>query len=152
MKLSEALAQRADLQKRLQQVLERAKSSALFQEGTKPAEDSNELLQEHGKLCEQLEQLIQRINRTNSATKLEDGGTISDAIATRDLLKYRSDAVRQLADAAIPSQARYGRSEILLLTKIDVAALRKRADQLMREHRAVDQAIQQANWSTELLA
>jgi len=135
MKLSEALAERADLQRRIQQVLERVKLSATYQEGTKPAEDANALIAEHADLCGQLERLIQRVNRTNSATMLASGQSISDAIASRDTLRLRADALRQVSDAAIPT-ARYGRAEILLLTELDVAALRKTADGLMKQHRA----------------
>ena len=150
MKLSEALAQRADTQKRMQQVLERAKSSAQYQDGTKPAEDSNELIAEYEQLAKELELLIQRINRTNSATPLGKG-TITDAIATRDVLMLRAEATRQLADAALATDGRYSHSEILLLTQVNVAGMRKVADQLMKRHRELDQEIQTANWSTDLL-
>lgn len=150
MKLSEALAQRADLQKRIQQLIERAKMSAIFQQGTQPPEDADALLKELEGLCEELETLIQRINRTNSATVLGEEGTISDAIAMRDVLKIRADALRQVADAAIVT-SRHGRSEILYLTKINVRARRQEIDQIMKLHRVVDQSIQAANWTTELL-
>jgi len=50
MKLAEALANRADLQRRVEQVRARLQNSALVQEGESPPEDPQELLEESERL------------------------------------------------------------------------------------------------------
>lgn len=67
MKLAEALVLRADLGKRMNQVKARAMNSAVYQEGTAPAEDVTELRADYERMAEQLVGLVERINRTNLA-------------------------------------------------------------------------------------
>ena len=54
-------------------------------------------------------------------------------------------------EAVAQTQARYSRSEIRLTRQIDVAALRDQLDHLAREHREVDTAIQEYNWTADLI-
>jgi hypothetical protein len=157
MKLAEALAVRSDAQKRLAQVQARAVGVARYQEGEQPAESAVDLLAQARAITEQLEDLIRRINRTNSATELEPGVTITDAIARRDMLALRRKVVTSVADAASGSAdrvqpwARQLRSELRQITDVPVAALRQEADDLARQYRELDVRIQEANWATELL-
>src|SRR5579883_1432346 len=58
MKLNEALALRADTQKRVMQLRERLRTSALVQEGEAPPEDPRELLAELDRLLGQLTDLV----------------------------------------------------------------------------------------------
>jgi len=58
---------------------------------------------------------------------------------------------RSAGDAVAESQARYSRSEIRLTRQIDVAALRKEIDELARERRELDTAIQEYNWTADLI-
>ena len=105
MKVAEALALRADLQRRLEQLKVRLVKNARIQEGDKPEEDPAELQAELDKLAQELTSLIQRINRTNAASRLGDR-TLADALAERDVLKIRYNAYRELATAASTSQSR----------------------------------------------
>src|SRR5207248_4024420 len=86
MKLAEALILRADCQKRIAQLKSRLLTNAKVQEGDKPAETPQELIVELGRVSNELLDLIKRINRTNSATAFAGHGTISDALAERDVL------------------------------------------------------------------
>ncbi len=151
MKLAEALAQRADIQKRMAEVRFRAAQNARYQEGEKPAEDSARLLEEYDRLAGQLASLIRRINRTNLATELRPGMTLTDAIAERDSLALRHAATNDVATHASGRLDRTTRSEVKYVTKLDVPALRTAADRLAREYRNLDMAIQERNWTTELL-
>src|ERR671934_1080761 len=83
MKLSEALALRADTQKRVMQLRERLRASALVQEGEAPPEDPQELLAELDRLLGQLRDLVGRINRSNLAARLPNGMSLTDALAAR---------------------------------------------------------------------
>ena len=72
-------------------------------------------------------------------------GHFSMPIDTRGLYK-------DVADAAIPKQERYSRTEIRLIGTVDVPGYQKQVDRLSREHRELDTIIQGLNWTTELVA
>ena len=86
MKLATALSERADLQRRITELSGRLNNNAKVQDGEKPSEDPNELLQELNRNFERLEELIARINHTNNETKSGEM-TLTDLIAKRDCLK-----------------------------------------------------------------
>jgi predicted TIM-barrel fold metal-dependent hydrolase len=151
MKLGEALARRTELQNRLAQVRDRLRVSALVQEGDTPAEDPQPLLAELERLADELEWLIAAINRTNAETRLSSGPTLTQALARRDVLGLRHSALKAVADATAQQQARYSRSEIRLVRTFDVAAVRRRVDELGRDQRTLDVEIQAANWTVDLI-
>jgi len=150
MKLAEALILRADSQKRLEQVCQRLLRSSKVQEGERPPEEPEALIEALEKLVSELTNLIQRINRTNSQSVLEPGETLSDALATRDLLKMKHGAYRDLAEAATVTQDRSTRSEIKFQSTVDVATIQIEADRAARAHREIDTKIQAANWQIDL--
>jgi len=151
MKLAEALILRAEQQRRLKQLQTRMVKNARVQEGDTPAEDPNVLLAEFNTISATLVSLIQRINRTNSNTAVEGYGTIADAIAERDGLRWRAASYRELADGATITQSAFGRNEIKFRSTVSVANLQKQADDLSQRHRELDATIQALNWSTDLL-
>jgi predicted ATP-grasp superfamily ATP-dependent carboligase len=153
-KLAEALSLRADATRRVEQLRTRIVASARFQEGEEPAEDAAALLAEAGAVLDELEGLIRRINRTNAATVMGPDGTITDALARRDVLRARHSVVTSAADAATgrgQGMGRQLRSELKMLTALPVAELRSQADDLAREIRELDVRIQQANWQFDLM-
>lgn len=152
MKLAEALIQRADYQKRIEQLRQRLNQNVQVQEGDRPAEDPRALLAEIERISAELLALIQRINQTN-ATTLMDGGemSIADAIALRDILKLRHGIYSATAGAAIIRQDRYSRSEIRYESTIDAGELQQKADDLAQQYRELDTRIQALNWQTDLL-
>jgi hypothetical protein len=154
-KLAEGLALRADASLRIEQLRTRIVANARFQEGEEPAEDARALLAEAGVALDELEDLIRRINRTNAATRIGPEGTITDALARRDVLRARHSIVTAAADAAAgKSQAGMGRqlrSELKMLAALPVAELRSQADDLARQVRELDVRIQQSNWEFDLM-
>jgi hypothetical protein len=150
MKLAEALILRADCQKRIAQLKSRLLTTAKVQEGDAPAEIPQELIAELDRVSTELLDLIKRINRTNSATAFA-GGTISDALADRDVLAQKRAAYADLAQTAAISHDRYSRSEVKYISTINVAEIQKRADELARDYRDLDARIQELNWQTELI-
>jgi hypothetical protein len=150
MKIAEALALRADLQKRLEQLKQRLVKNARIQEGDAPEENPAELQIELERSARELTLLIQRFNRTNAATPFR-GGTLADSLAERDVLKIRYQAYRELANAASTSQGRTTRSEVKFVSTVSVAAIQRKADELAKEHRELDTRIQEADWLTALL-
>lgn len=151
MKLAEALIQRADHRKRLDQLRERLVGVARVQEGDAPAEDPAALLAEVERTAAGLTLLIQRINRTNSATPLDDGRTIADAIAERDTLRLRHTLLTTLLQAASIKQDRLTKSEVRFQRTVDIVALQQQADDLAQAYRELDTKIQAANWLVDLI-
>ena len=151
MKLAEALANRADLQRRIEQMRGRLQKSALVQEGESPPEEPEELLGEMERMISELEGYVRRINRTNLSATLSGGEmTLTDALARRDALSLRYGILKTLVSTASDRVPRYGRAEIRILSAVEVGPLRRRMDELARERRELDTAIQQANWATDL--
>ena len=155
MLLGEALAERAGKKKQLEQVAARAESVARYQEGEQPAESAEELLDQGRRLIGELRDLARRINRTNSATELDPGFTLTDALAQRDSYAAQFRLVTAIADAGSgglgQGWGRQLRSELQQVSAVPVAGLRAEADQIAQARRMLDVRIQQAGWSTELL-
>lgn len=121
-----------------------------MQEGDSPPEEPAALLRELEEMSEQLERLIAAINLTNATSVLPDGQSLTAALAKRDVLGVRQSVLRTAVDAVAQAQARYSRSEIRMTRQLDVAALRKEIDDLARQRRELDTAIQEHNWTTDL--
>jgi hypothetical protein len=153
MKLAEALALRADATRRVEQLRARIIDNARYQEGEEPAEDAASLLTQSHQVCAELESLIRRINRTNASAPL-GAGTITDAIARRDVLKLRHGLITAAADAAAGRERGWNRqlrSELTFISALPVAELRARADDVARSIRELDIDIQRINWEVDLL-
>ena len=150
MKLAEALQERADLNRAIEQLSSRLSSNALVQEGETTAEDPEELLGQLDAAVERLEELMARINLTNCRT-FSDGVSITALIAKKDCLRLKLNAYKSLVYEASQAARRASRTEIKVMSAVDVRRLQKEADRLSAELRRTDNAIQALNWSTELL-
>jgi hypothetical protein len=150
MRLGEALI-RSDLQTRAAELRARLQQGARVQEGETPDEDPTALIVEFDRVADELERLVGHINRTNLEVRIADGRTLTDALARRDSLTLRHQTFRALADAAAERNDRYSRSEIRILATVKITEIRARADELARERRQLDIAIQEANWANDLV-
>jgi hypothetical protein len=154
MKLAEALALRADATRRVEQLRTRIVANARFQEGEEPSEDIQALLADVDATLVELETLMRQINNTNSAARVGTG-TMTDALARRDVLRTRHKVVTAAADAAAGREhlgfVRQLRSELKMLPALPVAPLRAQADDLARQIRELDARIQQSNWEIDLV-
>ncbi len=151
MKLAEALQIRADLQRRINQMRTRLCNNATVQEGSDPAEKPNELLRELKGMLEQEEELIVRINLTNSRATNSDGTTLTEMIARRDVLQQHVGLMRDLVEAASNLTSRSRLSEIRVISTINVAETQKKVDELSKKLRETDVALQQLNWTVDLI-
>lgn len=154
MKLAEALSVRADVQRRIEQLRARIADNARYQEGEDPAEDAAALLTEAEGALTQLRELIRTINATNSSVTLGEHGTMTDALATRDVLRLHHSLLTDAAAAASGSEGsfmRQMRSELRQFAALPVAELRTKADDVARQLRELDNVIQQANWEHDLI-
>ncbi|HRJ41607.1 MAG: DIP1984 family protein [Caldilineaceae bacterium] len=151
MKLAEALILRADTQKRITELRQRATRNAKVQEGSRPSEDPLALLAQVRDMYTQLTALVQRINRTNTATAFDSSLSMADALAVRDSMGAQQGMLREIAQAAVPTQERFTRTELRYESTVDAAALQGEADDLARRRRELDTRIQELNWLTELI-
>ncbi|NLT08839.1 MAG: DIP1984 family protein [Ruminococcus sp.] len=150
MKLAEALQERADLNRRIEQLRDRLCINAIVQENEKPAEEPKTLLKELDVSIEKLQELMERINRTNCLTESE-GSSLTKLIARRDSLSLRISVYKDMVREASQTGRRARQSEIKILSTVDVRKMQTKIDNMSKELRIVDNTIQSLNWSTELL-
>ena len=151
MKLAEALNLRADLQKRIANLRERLIKNAKVQEGDTPSEDPNMLLNELNDNISELENIIKLINKTNSATYI-DNESISDIIAKRDTLGLKLSILRSFISESANKIERYSNKEIKILSTVNVAEKQKEIDNLSKEYRLIDTKLQGLNWTTDIIS
>lgn len=104
MKLAEALQERADLNRQIEQLRSRLSHNAIVQEGEAPAEDPGDLLAQLDRATARLEELMASINLANSRTVVNDK-TLTQIIARKDCLRLRLEAYRELAETASQTAA-----------------------------------------------
>lgn len=150
MSLAEALQLRADIKTRIAQLHSRLNDNAKVQEGEAPAEDPLRLIELINAECSAYEELISRINLTNAATVL-DGQTLTALLARRDALSLEISILRDFLQQASQRIDRYSKTEIKILSTVDVTAMQKTVDAKSKELRQLDAAIQKLNWNTMLI-
>lgn len=150
MKLAEALQERADLNRSIEQLRSRLINNVIVQENEKPAEDPQALLKELDSSLSRLEELMRRINNTNCVT-ISKGKSITELIAARDVLKEKIAVYKDIVSNASQTARRARMTEIKILSTVDVRKLQKKIDDMSKEFRLTDNRIQALNWSTELI-
>ena len=150
MKLATALSERASLQVRLNELQIRLNANAKVQEGDVPAENPVELIAEKDRILDELENLVTRINLTNSRTEC-NGITITELISRRDRIKKDVRIMRNFLNIASEKVNRYTKTEIVIKSTVDINEYQKNLDTLSRELRQIDEKIQELNWTTELI-
>ncbi len=128
-----------------------------------------ELLNKLAEWLDRYESLTVHINRTNNGTRLAfDGRELSlmEAIALREHLtleaKTRRTVVEAVEDAVGGGKAGRGRrrtfgaprrtkDDIREIPTVDLSAERRAADELSETVRRLDLALQQRNWTTDLV-
>jgi hypothetical protein len=155
--IGEALNRRSDLQKQIAQLQDRVCACVLAQEGEEPPESPEELLADLAGLCDELAVLIAKINHTNAAARLATGETVTEALARRDVIDLRQNALRAAIKATTgksfggPSLTRYSRSEIRTVRLVKVSELQEQLDALSRQRRELDNRLQEHNWLATLM-
>lgn len=150
MKLASALSERTDIQNRISELSVRLNNNAKVQDGDKPAEDPIMLMGELDRLFKRLEELMARINLTNSKT-VSDGRTVTEILAQRDCLKKKIEITRNFLNTASSKVNRMTRTEIKIVSTVPVAEIQTELDGLSKQLRIIDEKIQELNWTTELI-
>ena len=150
MRIAEALILRADIQKRIAQLRTRLNNNAKVQENEEPAENPELLLTELENLISQLNDLIVKINRTNTLSKI-DGISLVELIAKKDTLSQKAGILREFIEIASQKVNLYSTTEIKVFSTVNVSELQKKLDKLSKEIRETDTKLQQANWTIDLV-
>ena len=150
LKIAEALILRADIQKRIAQLKTRLNNNAKVQEHEEPAENPELLLTELDSLISQLNNLIIKINKTNTLSKI-DGISLVELIAKKDTLSQKAGILREFIEIASQKINLYSTTEIKVFSTINVPAQQKQLDKLSKEIRETDTKLQQANWTIDLI-
>lgn len=150
MKLAEALLLRADVQKKLASLQTRAQKYTVVQEGERPAEDPNEMLRQIAAIADELRRLVFAINAANLQHTIAGGETITAALARRDSLTLHHRALVGVVESCVKPVERYGAKEIRWVTTVDVPTLQRQVDDMAKQIRELNAAIQEAGWRVEL--
>ena len=150
MKLAEALQERADLNRAIDQLESRICDNVLVQQDERPAEDPNALFIRLDECTARLQTLTAQINHTNCQCTI-DGIALTDLIAQKDMLKVRLNVYRNAIGAASQSTYRARGTEIKIVSTVDVGELRAKSDAMAKELRLLDNKLQQANWNFDLI-
>ena len=150
MKLAEALQERADLNRRIDELRRRIDNNVLVQEGEAPSEDPAALLPELDGALARLETLMAQINLTNCRTKA-GGKTLTELIAQKDVLQLKLSAYRDLVYTAGQSTSRARGTEIRVRAVLKASELQKQVDAMAKELRQLDNLLQETNWKTKLI-
>lgn len=149
MKLAEALQERADLNRKIEQLRSRINNNVLMQEGEDPAEDPNDLIAELNASLIRLQELIALINLKN-ALVIHEGRTLTEMLAERDILTKKIEIYHDMIERASETVHRARMSEIRIISAVNVRQLQQEADTLSKQLRLLDNTIQEINWTTEI--
>lgn len=150
MKLAEALQERADLNRKIDELRRRLGNCMLVQEGEEPTEDPRALLGELDQAVARLEALMARINLTNCRTKV-NGRSLTEMIAGKDALQLKLSAYRDLVYTAGQNTSRARGTEIRVRSVMKAAELQAAVDRMAKELRELDNLLQETNWKTKLI-
>lgn len=150
MKLAEALQERAELNRTIQQLKERPDNNVLVQEREQPAEQPERLKQELDAAIQRLEYLMARINHTNCQTCVE-GKSLTELIARKDALSLKLRVYKELVYSASQTAYRARNTEIKIKSAISVSDWQAQVDRMAKELRLLDNRLQESNWTTDLI-
>lgn len=150
MKLAEALQERADINRNVEQLKSRLNNNVLVQEGEQTAEEPERLRRELDASIQRLAYLISRINLTNCETKI-GGQTLTELIAEKDALSLKLSAYKEIVHTASQISYRARGTEIKIKPAIAVGEWQAEIDAMSKELRLLDNKLQACNWNTDLI-
>ncbi|MDZ5255194.1 DIP1984 family protein [Clostridium sp. LIBA-8841] len=151
MKLAEALILRADLQKQLMNLKNRINQNLLVQEGEETSENPYILYDEIFLKLNELEDLILRINKTNSDYITSSNESISDLIVKRDMIGKKINILKEIAEEATVKVNRYSQTEIKIFSTMKVDEIQREINKYSKEYRELDTKLQGLNWTIDLI-
>lgn len=77
--------------------------------------------------------------------------TLTELIAKKDVLIQKINSYRSLVSTASNLVTRVSRSEIKIMSNVDVKKIQKIIDKMSKELRLVENTIEETNWQNELI-
>ena len=169
MLLAEALAAKKDALTEVSDLRERLAAAAVrYEDQDAATEDPAELVAKLTDALDRVQSLTVRINTSNNAAHLVFDGrelSIMEAVALRDRLTLEAKARRAVVDAideALETKrrprgdfyavsGRRSKDDIRRVVTVDYKAARRAADDVSERVRRLDIALQQQNWTVELI-
>lgn len=150
MKLAEALQERADLNREIDQLKSRLNSNMLVQEGEQSAEDPAELVNALNTAFARLTYLTAQINLTNCTVRVGED-SLTELLAQKDALAVKIGIYKTLVHTAAQAPQRARGAEIRIRPTISVRDWQKQVNDMAKQLRLIDNRIQQTNWLTDLI-
>lgn len=150
MKLAEALQERADINRNIEQLKSRLNNNVLVQEGEKTVEEPEMLKRELDVAIQRLEYLIAHINLTNSQVQV-DGETLTELIAKKDALSLKIHIYKDIIYEGSRTSYRARNTEIKIKSAIVVTDWQAEIDKMSKELRLLDNKLQESNWKIDLI-
>lgn len=157
MRLAEALVERKELKKELQDLSSRITSSYSRNEDEEEYENTTELLQKFVSTSNRLTSLVIQIQNTNNMTTINSnnkqysGYTISQLIEQRNHISALRNLHSTLLLSGRGGSYRSTKDELKTVYSIPQEEIRKQYDKLSKTYREIDFILQEANFSTNLL-
>lgn len=159
MKLGAALNLRAQLQESFRDLQNRVTQNMWSQEGDTPVESPGGALAKLYEAYGDYEDLVARINITNTTTNVVYSGeftSITELLARRDRLRLELAALRQIIAQTTFNNTgfRYSASEIKQVRNLldfEVNRLREQQEQVQRDIANIENVLQEANWTVDLV-
>lgn len=157
MKLAQALNLRKQHKEDMARLITLLKSQSVEVAGDpKPEKSCGELIQAIMGLAEKQTALVQNINHTNTVSTLPFGGaSLADALVKRNTIATMRLAMETLLQVESRERRGYDRAgnvvAIPTILALDLSKVRRIIDGAAREWRELDDAIQQANWTVDLI-
>jgi len=152
--LAELLIDRKVLADSLADLNTRMHNAAVRDKDGAASEDLATLLGQFTETAGQYSKIDATISKVNQVAKLVVGQdlTIADAIAQRDLAKRLAAAFKALQQRVSDPRGddRWSRDAVQRVATMTVSDLQAQVNTYAKEFRALDVAIQQANWRTEV--
>lgn len=169
MLLAEALAAKKDALTEVSDLRERLAAAAVrYEDQDAATEDPAELVAKLTDALGRVESLTVRINTSNNAARLVFDGrdlSIMEAVALRDRLTLEAKARRAVVDAIdegletkrrprgeyFAVSGRRSKDDIRQVVTVDYKAARRASDDVSERVRRLDIALQQQNWTVDLI-
>lgn len=154
MKLAEALMERAANKKLLIELASRMEDYAVYEENTTPPHDFVETATRFEMLSNRQIALITAINLTNTLVMLPNGMTMTEALALREMMHYKSKVYANVFNETQNNSrgmfARRTKDEIRYVPSFDLPNATKQRDEIAVAIRKLEVDIQALNWTADL--
>lgn len=150
MKLAHALMERKAIKTKMDELRARIYQNAQVEQGGEPTESPLTLLDQLEVESQRFQALVARINDTNLSARLPDGTPLGEAVLRKDMLRYLHATLLCLAKKAVVVPERYSQREIKNIPALPIPEVHHRADEVAKQLRLLDAAVQELNWQIDL--